>query len=239
MKSFLITSESETARKANIDLLLKQLPETQIVEAVYPNRIHIPFLNKIKTVSKQRTGHELVNGEVGCLLSHRKAWRKIVTENISDEFYLILESDSVINDLTKLLNIVENIVPVYSSKAFIFFFGAWLGHIKLCRSTTKALNEKYTIGEPFIKTVYCSYGYGLNLQAAQYLLQQTNKVAYPVDQFKRFVNPTSINILGVKPEIISANELGSYINQSSIQIWQRKLFMHLLDIKNNIICFFK
>ena len=239
MKSFLISSKRETARKANVDLLLFQLPNTEIVEAVYPDHLHIPSLNKIKSVSQQRTGHSLVNGEIGCLLSHRKAWQKIVAEKNTEEFYLILESDSVINDLTKLLDIVENKIPVYSSKSFIFFFGAWHGHMKLYRSTLKPLDENYVIGEPFIKTVYCSYGYGLNLQAAEYLLKQTNKVAYPVDQFKRFINPTSINLLGVQPEIISAGELGSYINQSSIKIWQRKLIMNLLDIKNNLICYFK
>ena len=226
-------------RKANINLLLKQLPETQIVEAVYPDHQHIPFLDKIKLLSKQRTGHALVNGEIGCLLSHRKVWQKIVVEKNADEFYLILESDSKINDLPALLNLVNNKIPLYNSSAFIFFFGAWLGHMKLCRSTTQALDETYSIGSPFIKTVYCSYGYGLNSQAAAYLLQKTKKIAYPVDQFKRFVDPVKINIKGVVPEIIGAAELGSYINQSSIKIWQRKIIMNLLDIKNNFICYFK
>jgi len=239
LKSFLITSEREIARKANINLLMQQLPNTQIVEAIYPDHQHIPFLNKIKTVSKQRTGHALVNGEIGCLLSHRKVWRKIVAEKNDSEFYLILESDSVIIDFPALLNLANNNISQYNSNAFIFFFGAWLGHMKLLRSTIKILDKNYTIGEPFIKTLYCSYGYGLNLKAAKYLLNQTNKVAYPVDQFKRFVNPSRISLWGVYPEIISAAALGSYINQSKIKIWQRQLIMNLLDIKNNLICFFK
>jgi len=239
LKSFLISSERETARKANVDLLLSQLPDTEIVDSVYPDHQHIPFLNKIKTFSKQRTGHALLNGEIGCLLSHRKAWQKIVAEKNEHEFYLILESDSIINDLPCLLNIVNNKISIYKSKAFIFFFGAWLGHMKLYRSSSQAIDENYTIGEPFIKTVYCSYGYGINRQAAEYLLQQTKIVAYPVDQFKRIIDPAKISILGVQPEIIGTAELGSYINQSSIRIWQRKFIMNLLDMKNNFICYFK
>lgn len=249
MRSFIISASSETARTANINQLRKQLPDAIMVEAVYPSVNKVPFLQNLINLSKRRTGKALLPAEIGCLLSHRNVWQKIIQMNLSDdEHCLILESDSVINDIELVKELftapVENTTTETTSKWSLqqfdlFFFGAWLGHMKLFRSSKKQLNERFSIGQPFIKTVYCTYGYSVNKKAAAYLLQQTKKIGYPVDQFKQFIQPGIILIGGVVPELISAGSMGSYINQIDANAWQQKLFMHLLDIKNNIICFFK
>lgn len=249
MISFIISAASETARAANINLLRKQLPEAIMVEAVYPSITRVPFLKQLIIESRKRTGKTLLPAEIGCLLSHRNIWKKIIQMNLSDdEHCLILESDSTINDIelvkTFFTTTVENTTTEITSKRALqqfdlFFFGAWLGHMKLFHSTKKQLTERYIVGQPFIKTVYCTYGYSVNKKAASYLLQQTKKIGYPVDQFKQFIQPGAIKIGGVVPELISAGSMGSYINQINAHAWQQKLFMNLLDIKNNIICFFK
>ena len=234
MRSFIISAASETARTANIYQLRKQLPDAMMVEAVYPSVTKVPFLQNLINLSKQRTGNALLPAEIGCLLSHRNIWQRIIQMDLTDaEHCLILESDSTINDLALL----EEFAAL--KKYDLFFFGAWLGHMKLFRSSKKQLNERFSIGQPFIKTVYCTYGYSVNKKAAAYLLQQTKKIGYPVDQFKQYIQPGAIRIGGVVPELISAGNMGSYINQIDANAWQQKLFMHLLDIKNNIICFFK
>lgn len=259
MISFIISAASETARAANIKQLCKQLPDAIMVEAVYPSITKVPFLQKLINLSKKRTGKALLPAEIGCLLSHRKVWQKIIQMRPDEsEHCLILESDSTIKDI-ELLNKIfsinnlssssttgilsNNNTDKYSDNALpivdLFFFGAWLGHMKLFRSTKQKVNDRFFIGEPFIKTVYCTYGYSVNKKAAAYLLLQTKKIAYPVDQFKQFIQPGAIRIGGVVPELISAGSMGSYINQIDAHAWQQKLFVHLLDIKNNIICFFK
>lgn len=113
--------------------------------------------------------------------------------------FLVLESDSEIK-LEEVL--IANFVRI--SKAYdLFFWGAWEGHMQVYRSTRKQLSPGIDFGNPFIKTVYCTYGYSLNKKAAAYLLRQTRKAAYPVDQFKRFIREGELRIGGVVPEVIA------------------------------------
>ena len=232
MRSFIITSATENERKANVANLLVQLPDAVLIEAVYPSQVHVPFLHRMMELSEQRTGKRLLPAEIGCLMSHRIVWRKIiVADSAEDEHFLVLESDSVLS--SEFAEVVD--INTYD----LFFFGAWLGHMKLFRSTRQKINNTYTIGTPFIKTVYCTYGYSLNKKAAAYLLKQTNRIAYPVDQFKYFLDTNEIRLGGIVPELISGGQMGSYINQDGFSSWRKKWVMNVLSIKNNLICYFK
>ncbi|MDP1842093.1 MAG: glycosyltransferase family 25 protein [Sediminibacterium sp.] len=232
MKTFIICNEQETERQANIAKLLKQMPTAQLVNAVYPSQMHVPFLREMMEVSKKRTGKALLPAEIGCLLSHRMIWRNIVANAANNqEYFLILESDSMVRDMELLHESAQVHLPQYD----LFFFGAWLGHMQLFRSS-KIKWGQYNIGIPFIKTVYCTYGYAVNKKAAAYLLKQTVQLAYPVDQFKYFINTDALKMGGMVPELIAAGTLGTYINQNKLLNWQRALWMKLLYIKNYFIC---
>jgi GR25 family glycosyltransferase involved in LPS biosynthesis len=134
IKAFVITAEHETSRRANVHLLKSQLPGLEEIEAVYPTREHVPFINQLISTSKKRTGTALNPGEIGVLLSNRKIWRKIthMANNNSDRF-LVLESDS------HLLNVdlLHRHYHELSGSHDLFFFGAWSGHARLLRSTKK------------------------------------------------------------------------------------------------------
>jgi hypothetical protein len=71
--------------------------------------------------------------------------------------------------------------------------------------------------------------------AAALLLQRTKKISYPVDQFKRFFGQKEIRLGGVYPEIITGNHGGSTIRNKE-SVLRKKLFLLLLDLKNNLIC---
>ncbi len=236
MKAFLISSARETIREENIRKICSQIQGIEMIEAVYPAFVHVPFLNKMIEVSKKRTGKAQLPAEIGCLMSHRLVWHKILEmDPPSSKHFLVLESDSELINL-QLLNELEGLVE---NEYDLFFWGAWLGHMKLIRSSKRRVDAKHEIGEPFIKTVYCTYGYSINKTAAKYLLDKTKKLAFPVDQFKRFVDERALRIGGIEPEIIQSGNLGTYINQVSWKDWQRKWFLNMLDIKNNLICLFK
>jgi GR25 family glycosyltransferase involved in LPS biosynthesis len=248
--SFIISGSSELARATNIKNLRRQLPGATLFEAIYPSLTRVPFLPALIEASKIKTGKSLLPAEIGCLLSHRKVWQQIIQMDIADNQHcLILESDSTINNLSLLNDFFDTHYPSSSQSIpklksplnnyDLFFFGAWLGHMKLLRSKKQKLNDQFAIGEPFIKSVYCTYGYSVNKKAAAYLLQQTKKIGYPVDQFKKFIYPGAIRIGGIQPELINAGNMGSYINQINLNEWHYKLLMRVLDFKNNIICFFK
>lgn len=233
MKGFLICDESETHRKAHIEKLLSDAPFTlEKVPAVYPVKHHVPFREALINASKKRTGRELLMGELGCLLSHRLVWSMILKEaNSAEDHFLVFESDSVITNPFFLKN---NFARLTKDKD-LFFWGAWEGHMKLFKSSKKAIDDNFIVGIPFIKTAYCTYGYSLNRKAASLLLQRTSKISHPVDQFKYFFKQDELALGGVLPELITGNKAGSTIREKENPIF-KKAFLALLDIKNNIIC---
>ena len=123
------------------------------------------------------------------------------------------------------------------TKKFDFFFwGAWDGHMKLFRSSRRKIEGGYYVGKPFIKTVYCTYGYSVNKKTAAYLLEKTKKINYPVDQFKKTISSSDLLIGGIEPEVVTTIKTVSNIKDQAANKLLTTLFVKLLDIKNNIIC---
>lgn len=233
---FLITATHELLRQKNVELLKLQLPYLKVVEAIYPLREKVPFLDKLMLMSGQRTGKALNHGEIGVLLSNRKIWRSIASSsNADDDTFLILESDSVINDVTILTSNFHNLSRQYD----LFFFGGWFGHIKLLNSTKRKVTDIFTVGEPYIKTICCGYGYALNKKTAKYLLKITSKIGYPVDEFKRYIEPGKIKIGAIVPELISQGEGVTTIGHDTLPSFLHATWMFILDIRNSLISFFK
>jgi hypothetical protein len=115
----------------------------------------------------------------------------LIARDSSEEHFLVLESDSRIMK-------PEHLKAETAEKYDLFFWGAWNGYASLKRST-----RKNGVGEPLIKSVYGAYGYSLNAKAARYLLENTSRVAYPVDMYKRYVDPSEISLGAIVPEVIS------------------------------------
>ena len=233
MKAFLICADHEQNR--NLEAIEASYPfAVQRVEAIYPTRQKIPFVDRLFRVSKERTGKALMPGELGCLMSHRKVWREILHEASDDhQHFMVFESDSRIVDPRFMTEHASGL----TKDCDMFFWGAWEGHMKLFRSSQSRLGG-HMVGTPFIKTVYCTYGYSLNRKAAALLLQRTVKPSWAVDQFKYFFKPTELKLGGVLPEVVVGNEIGSTIRSGENLIF-KKILLSILDIKNSIICFFR
>ncbi len=242
IQGFVITASHETSREPLVQKICEQLPSIQRIDAVYPSRVHVPFLHRLQEKSKQRTGYALNEGEIGVLLSNRKIWRRIVQHSNtkkssglaaanSNESFLVLESDSTINNVEVLKKYYTQLTKQYD----LFFFGAWLGNTKLFRSTRQPLEQGFVYGTPFIKTISGGYGYALNAKAAQHLLETSNHIAYPVDEFKRYISPGYLRIGAVLPELISEHQAESLIGERPHSPAKEKLKMILLNIRNTII----
>jgi hypothetical protein len=189
-RAFVLFAEHETERKAHVEAMRSALPALEVVEPVFPSRVHVPFLGALMEKSYARTGKALLPTEIGVILSHRKVWSQIARKN-SEEHCLVLESDSRI--------MKPELLKAETAKKYdLFFWGAWNGYASLKKSTVQ-----HGVGEPLIKSVYGAYGYSLNSKAAKYLLKQTAQIAYPVDMYKRFVDPTEISLGAIVPEVIS------------------------------------
>jgi len=97
MHSLIIHMSGSTARRPNAEALLRALPDARLVEAVdgrdpaqvtgvriRPGDAFLP-----------RYPFPLAPGEIGCFLSHRRCWRRILTEGW--EYALIVEDDLAID----------------------------------------------------------------------------------------------------------------------------------------------
>jgi GR25 family glycosyltransferase involved in LPS biosynthesis len=92
---FIIHLARATGRRPQVEKLLKALPiASSIVDAVDGRAIGDSERNAVyrRHLHDPRYPFELVPGELGAFLSHRKAWRRIVDDEISSA--LIIEDDT-------------------------------------------------------------------------------------------------------------------------------------------------
>jgi hypothetical protein len=83
------------------------------------------------------------------------------------------------------------------------------------------------------------YGYSLNKKAARYLLKQTRQIAYPVDIFKKLIEPGHIQIGAIKKEVIGTWLDGSYIREmTTLYTIKRNLLLLVLNIRNSVKAYF-
>lgn len=233
MLVYIISSNIETERLDHINKLKSLFSSVCQIEAIYPSKVHVPFLQKIKDVSRLRTGVSLTNGALGCLLSHRKVWRSILNQNEDDNF-IILESDSLITNSALLLEHYKGV----SNEFDLFFWGAFDGRMKLFSSSKKKYGNHY-IGKPYFNSLYCTYGYMINKKAATYLLNVTSKFDFPVDYWKYRLRNTSLKIGGITPNLITTIEnFESTIEEKNNSIFH-KIFDFVVDCKNVLITTFK
>ena len=227
-RAFVLFADHETERKAHVEEMRSLFPALEVVEPVFPSRVHVPFLEALIEKSRTRTGKALLATEIGVVLSHRKVWSQIAREKSEMEHFLILESDSRIMK-------PELLKAEMAEKFDLFFWGAWNGYASLKRSTIKN-----GVGEPLIKSVYGAYGYSLNAKAAQYLLQKTARIAYPVDMYKHFVDPAEISIGSIIPEVITTwRTSDSLIRQESRgQLMAAELIRMIFYCRNTIQSYF-
>ena len=117
----------------------------------------------------------LTRGQIGCFLSHRKVWQKMVAENI--ESCLILEDDCKLEPNPHTLQYIHN---VFEKQLNFEWNMIYLGrNPTLCINTRKVRENLVTVGK-----TWGLFAYGLTLSGAKQLLSFTNKpITYPVDTF--------------------------------------------------------
>jgi GR25 family glycosyltransferase involved in LPS biosynthesis len=234
LRGFVITSPREEARAANVNLILRQLPSVKMTSAIYPAFEKVPLAQKILATSRARSGRTFLPGELGILLTNRRIWMEIQHHSNEDEHFLIMESDSQLNNTELLVKEFENVTKRYD----LFFWGAWFGHMVLQRSTRQKLSATYEIGTPYMRSVSCAHGYSINKRAAKHLLERTGKFIHPVDEFKRYVEPGFLRVGGVTPELISQNSMESFIDAGNHVGRTNMSWIKLLTVRNKIIAHF-
>lgn len=237
LPAFILFGQWDQNRLALLGHIQKELVDVTVIAPIFPKHEKVPFLNRLIHLSKIRTGKALSPAEVGVLLGHRAIWKKILKMDAGPaQHFLVLESDSKLNNP----QILKEKFNVYTPNYDLFFWGAWDGHARIHRSSIQFRLQEYVIGTPLIKSVYCAYGYSLNKKAAAYLLKSTNKISYPVDIYKKFIQPGALTIGAVRPELIGAwyNTPSTIQEQSMIVKIKRFLIVQIFDFRNRIQAYF-
>ena len=240
--TYVLCSKQELGREGHINTLKQQLGDINCVEAIFPKFQKVHFIQQLVAVSKSRTGKALNQGEIGCLLGHRKIWRLIAKHTATpNQHFLVLESDSkivYIEDFKKAF--IEIINANHSYNYDLFFWGAWNGNTRIKKSTQSKILNKFNIGKPLIKSVYGTYGYSITPNGAKILLKQTAKISYPVDYFKHHLINADIQIGAIRPAMIDTwkttpSNIVVENNWVNIKRW---IIIRVFDFRNMIIAYF-
>ncbi|WP_028955334.1 glycosyltransferase family 25 protein [Sulfitobacter sp. 20_GPM-1509m] len=89
MHSLIIHMSSATQRRANVAELMQTLPDAQVIEAVRGAEAGVTPANG--DIHHPRYPFPIGAGEVGCFLSHRACWQRIVDQGW--DYALIAEDD--------------------------------------------------------------------------------------------------------------------------------------------------
>ena len=150
--------------------------------------------NYSETLNNKRFRRKLTRGEIGCHLSHRKIWKKLVDENI--DIAIILEDDAllmpyfpeVIKQISKLKGTEDLIKLLETNEPF---------HRK------KALSDGFFLVN-FKRIPNCVTAYGLTFNGAKKLL--TRKHFYRnVDWDIQFCHEINLSVLGIIPYSVISN----------------------------------
>ncbi len=154
-------------------------------------RVYDPELNR------RRAKYPLVRPEIGCYLSHIRAWEKIAAGTAEGGF--VFEDDFAADDS------LPGVLEALSAD------GGW-DMVKLFSLSPEVrllsprpLGEGLTIGFP-VRVPTCLLGYGITREAAQRLLENALPVVRPVDEDQKFFWETGLRVALVSPQPIRVGE---------------------------------
>ena len=237
IQAFIIYGQNEHTRQAQVNLMQEVLPNSVLVDPIFPATQKVPFLKDLIQNAYKRSGYKLLPSEVGVFMSHRSIWKKIVQlNNDPNQHFLVLESDSKINDMRLIEQTMQKVETGYD----LFFWGAWNNHVSIKKSTAVSIDNKYKIGVPLIRSVYGAYGYSINIKAAKHLLAQSSKINYPVDLYKHYVDQATIKIGAIQPELISTWQTtdSTIRKEANIDRLKRIIIIKIFSLRNQILAYF-
>ena len=167
--------------------------------------------------AKQLFGRELLLGEIGCALSHKKIHQKMVDENIP--YAVILEDDAVVKEG---FNEVVSLVYKNNLSWHIILLGHYRGfeHNQETNSIDSiwsrySLNKTYRLGK-IVKGGLGTHGYIISQEGAKQILDflEYDELYLPIDKITS--NNDIVKVYGLSPVVITiANQFNSLIENTN------------------------
>lgn len=142
-------------------------------------------------------GRPALPGEIGCALSHLKAYRLIKERNLTHA--LILEDDAWLNpNLPQLLKAIER---RHSSRNKDVFLLTWVS--AMLDRNTESLWSTYRLGK--IESAYCAHGYVVSNAAANALIDALYPIRHVADCWGWLRRHDIVRMHGVYPTCITTD----------------------------------
>lgn len=205
MKAFVLNLERHTERRKAIEKQLKAREiEFEILSGVDGQCLSADTLNSVYSPSKTQSflGRQLTNGEIGCVLSHCMALRRVVSDNLSAA--LILEDDAFISPMVK--SITDSLDA-----------SIWLGDFDVCLLTHVAKYSEWNSRKipemdyflvPAIDA-YLGSGYVVTNQGARKIIEYFSKIYHPFDYWNTFRRKRVIDVRAIVPYVVGQSELST------------------------------
>lgn len=199
MRTFVLNLEHNTERKKYMQNLLKDIPiDYEFFPAVYGKSITNIEQFYDSKLAEKRAKRQLNVGEIGCALSHKAIYKKMIDENISQA--LILEDD---------ISFLPNFFEVYTVMSQ-FNVG---NKVVLLGTTAKKPMKKVWKKNLFnsysmylvLNSYGGTYGYIIGLEAAKRIYYHNEKVFIEADKWKYYRRLSQIWL--VSPSIVEVNEV--------------------------------
>lgn len=180
----------------------------------------------------------LTPGEIGCSLSHIKAYRKIIKDNLP--YACVLEDDVVIDSsrFRKVIEYIEGCLNKEADCPKVFLMSNFAGMRRDKDSIEVECNPP---------NVWCADGYVLTRSAAQLVVCANFPVVSVSDVWNRWRDNLGLEIYRVHPIAIAQNkvdfrsDIGSRADKSSKLIWLLRVHFinHILSFIDMVMCVLK
>lgn len=203
---YVISLKSSTDRKA----FMKAQCERIGISPVFIDAIDGKDLSQSKISqycnqkkAKQLFSRELLLGEIGCALSHKKVYKRIVDENIP--YAVILEDDAVVKE--EFHEVIKLILNSDVNWELIL-----LGHHKNANKGLSSplsvwgrnrINSKSTLNY-LADFGFGTYGYIISLEGARKLKVELDSIYKPIDHYTS--DSSIVNVYALSPTVINVNE---------------------------------
>jgi len=194
-KCFIIHLQRAVKRKNNVQSIISNLNlETEVINAIDGNKLTSNEISKYlskKNLYKPYYPFRINNGEIGCFLSHRAVWKKIVEEKLDSA--LILEDDAQI-DFENFGKSFKIGLKYINQLGYIQFQTREIPNnlVELCHV------NGIKIFQPKIVPLRTSAQL-ISYKTALKLLEKSTQIDRPVDGFLQLFWSTNQNISCIKP----------------------------------------
>lgn len=243
IKIFIINLKQDTQKRMHMQKLCKQYAlKVEFIDAIYGKDLSKDEIVKVydDKKAKKTLNRSLSFGEIGCALSHKYIYKKMIDENIKNA--IIFEDDiqfdeSFITFLSQLNYLPENwelVLLCYYRNAFY--------KKNYCLRNDKRISTSCYKTVRFPELMHSTAAYIINLNGAKKLYDELEQGIYkPIDFYTG--NDQYTNLYGIFPKLVSIdNYLGlqSSIktgsnNPSKLKKLLKKFHLFLLFKKINLL----